>query len=52
MEILIGKQRFDLTDESFKYLNGKVRLSKIPKLNFPVPLLEELKDEDAILSEK
>lgn len=45
-EILMGKQRFDLSDAGWKYLKPRVS-RKAPKLVFPDGFLEELKDEEA-----
>jgi 20S proteasome alpha/beta subunit len=46
MEILTPDGRFDLTEAGWKYLEKTVRPSRVPKLNFPTPYLQEIKDDD------
>jgi hypothetical protein len=47
-EILIGRKRFDVTDEAFKELKKKVQPSKSRYLKFPDVFLEEI-DEDGTI---
>jgi hypothetical protein len=44
-EILIGRRRFDLSDDAWKYLKRRVAISKVSRLAFPSGFLEEIKDE-------
>ena len=45
-EVLWKHQRWELSHTCFKYLNGKVRKYKVPRLEFKEEYLELITDEE------